>query len=310
MASILDKYGIKEVADVTFYELDDAGAPSAPVLFLDTLKVSTIEQAAEQSEAKGGKGNPPLIIWDYGRDITVTLEDALFSTKSMAIMFGGSVTNHSTKQEVLKTVPATELTVYPSTETVVGYKMSISNNEVVLPLAKGSYYKYTGSSITPVATPAAADAVKKQFDYVTFDLLDCTTDGTATVSVTGLEIRVDAGTFPGTYYITGDTFARNQNSGKDEFFQFIIPKAKIQSDGLTLTMEAEGDPSTFSMKLRVLRGEGGQMMKLVKYSLTAGTTTTKNMGVGSVLSDYDDEGVENAGYTDTASKVTDSGANA
>ena len=52
-------------------------------------------------------------------------------------------------------------------------------------------------------------------------------------------------------------------------------------------------------------------MKLVKYSLTAGTTTTtKNMGVGSVLSDYDDEGVENAGYTDTASKVTDSGANA
>ena len=29
-----------------------------------TLKVSTIEQTAEQAEARGGKGNAPLIIWD------------------------------------------------------------------------------------------------------------------------------------------------------------------------------------------------------------------------------------------------------
>lgn len=34
---------IKEVAEVTFYELNSAGKPSKPVLFLDTLKVSTIE---------------------------------------------------------------------------------------------------------------------------------------------------------------------------------------------------------------------------------------------------------------------------
>ena len=88
MASILDRYGIKEVADVTFYELGNDGKPTNPVLYLDTLKVSTIEQTAEQAEARGGKGNPPLIIWDYGKEINVTLEDALFSAKSMAIMFG------------------------------------------------------------------------------------------------------------------------------------------------------------------------------------------------------------------------------
>lgn len=34
-ASILDKFGIKEVADVTFYELGPNGQPGAPVLFLD-----------------------------------------------------------------------------------------------------------------------------------------------------------------------------------------------------------------------------------------------------------------------------------
>lgn len=49
---------IKEVADVTFYKINEDGTPGAPVLFLDTLKVSTIEQTAETADARGGKGNP------------------------------------------------------------------------------------------------------------------------------------------------------------------------------------------------------------------------------------------------------------
>ena len=64
MANILERYGIKEVADVTFYEITSTGSIGAPVLYLDTLKVSTIEQTADEAEARGGKGNPPLIIWD------------------------------------------------------------------------------------------------------------------------------------------------------------------------------------------------------------------------------------------------------
>ena len=92
MANLLEQYGIKEVADVVIYEIgekDDNGQTAyTPVLFLDTLKVSTIEQTAEQAEARGGKGNSPLIIWDYGKEITLNLEDALYSPASMAMMFG------------------------------------------------------------------------------------------------------------------------------------------------------------------------------------------------------------------------------
>ena len=64
MASILDRYGIKEVADVTFYKIQPDGSIGAPVLYLDTLKVSTIEQTAENTSARGGKGIPELITWD------------------------------------------------------------------------------------------------------------------------------------------------------------------------------------------------------------------------------------------------------
>ena len=88
MASILDRYGIKEVADVTFYKIKEDGTAGEPVLYLDSLKVSTIEQTAETVYAQGGKGNPRLIGWDFGKEITLSLEDALFSPKSMAVMFG------------------------------------------------------------------------------------------------------------------------------------------------------------------------------------------------------------------------------
>ena len=60
MASILDMYGIKEVADVTFYRID-GNNKYTPVLYLDTLKVSTIEETASSTDATGGKGNAKLI---------------------------------------------------------------------------------------------------------------------------------------------------------------------------------------------------------------------------------------------------------
>lgn len=100
MASIFEQYGIKEVADVTFYERDSAGHEK-PVLYIDTAKVSTIEKTASTAEARGGKGNPALISWDFGLEINVTLEDALFSPKSMAIMQGsGAITQASANEKV------------------------------------------------------------------------------------------------------------------------------------------------------------------------------------------------------------------
>ena len=96
MANILEQYGIKEVCDFTLYDIGAYGNPTVPVLYLDTLKVSTLEQTAEDTAAKGGKGNTDLMIWDFGKEITITLEDALFSAKSMAIMFGnGTVTDYT-----------------------------------------------------------------------------------------------------------------------------------------------------------------------------------------------------------------------
>lgn len=287
MASILDRYGIKEVADVTIYEIDANGQPSKPVLFLDTLKVSTIEQTAEQVDARGGKGNPKLITWDYGKEITVSIEDALFSPKSMSIMLGDGNVLKAESQDIQKTAV---LRLDDNGKLPEYFTADIYDEN------EGSVRRkiYIGGSTTPAGMVAFANAgitLKQSFAENGVALDSSLTIGelntavasavapysahggekiflTYTVKATTKTITVSGDTFPGTYYIQGDTYARSDVTGKDQFFQFIIPKAKMTAEQ-TITLEAEGDPSVFNMNLTVLRPEDGDMMKLVQYDLEA-----------------------------------------
>jgi hypothetical protein len=235
MANILDQYGIKEVADVTLYDL----STELPVLFLDTLKVSTIEQTADQSEARGGKGNSPLIIWDYGKEITVTLEDALFTPKSMHIMFGDGT-------ETLAAATAT-ITRMVYTADIVAYTSAVPTTGNVPTLKY-----YDASDMAALTTAPASGACYVEETYA--DVKNTYT------------IEISSNSFPGTYKLVGDTYARNKATGSDEYFQFIIPQAKMGAEN-TITLEAEGDPTVFNMTMRVLRPQDGVMMKLVKYTL-------------------------------------------
>lgn len=89
--NLFDKYGIKEVMDVVFYSITKVGDEEiyTPVLVLDTLKVSTINKKAEKVSAQGGYGNKKLITWNFGKEISLQLTDALFSPASMSLLWGG-----------------------------------------------------------------------------------------------------------------------------------------------------------------------------------------------------------------------------
>lgn len=259
MANILEQYGIKEVCDFTLYDIGADGKPTVPVLYLDTLKVSTLEQTAEDTSAKGGKGNADLIIWDFGKEINITLEDALFSAKSMAIMFGnGTVTDYTgASAYIMKT------------------EKFVATAETV-PTAGGSGSTYSDTSGWSAKYTAPDGKLYEKKNPKFFDAKGATPSKFTTgetyfcsfdVLVDGAIIDIGASTFPGTYYAVGDTFARSRTTGKDEEFQLIIPKAKVMSEN-TITMEAEGDPSVFNMNLRVLRPADGKMVRLVKYKLS------------------------------------------
>ena len=312
MAIILNKYAIKEVADVMFYELDAKGAPSAPVLYLDTLKTSTISQSSETVDARGGKGNVKLLSWDTNKEITLEMEDAVFSAKSLAIMFGGEVTYNNTNQEVLKTLKADEFSVPDGTPSAV--RFVINGNTYQINANQVAWFKYdetVGQKAVIVPIKLESNAKPADAEFGTFDLLDAKGGANFNEAVIkgGLEIDITAEFGDNTYYITGDTYARNVASGKDEFLQFIIPKGKVSAEDVSLTMEADGDPATFSMTVQCLKSESGTMIKLVKYELGAATSTNDaNKGAASVLDYYNDDKDHRSPWIANSAKITGNSA--
>ena len=89
--NIFKKYGIKEVADVVFYSITKVEDEEfyTPVLYFDTLKISDLNKESEVVTANGGEGNRKIISWNWGRSISLRLEDALFSEASMSMYWGG-----------------------------------------------------------------------------------------------------------------------------------------------------------------------------------------------------------------------------
>lgn len=242
--NIFEQYGIKEVADVQFEDISTGQV----VLYLDTLKVSTIETTAEQSEAKGGKGNAPLIIWDFGKEINVSLQDALFTQASLALMNNATVQStvavNVRKVEELTAAATTNLTKTPSS----------SVRYINLTKGERGIINSTGSAIALASMTGASTGDRIKFFY-----------DVSAVAGQNYTVVINSNSFPGTYRVIGDTFIRNRN-GEDIGYQFVIARAKIASES-TITMEAEGDPTVFDMNLRVLRADDGSMIKFIKYSI-------------------------------------------
>ena len=227
-----------------------------PVLFLDTLKISTIEQTAETTYATGGRGNGNLIGWDFGKAITLSLQDALFTPASMSAMFGS----------------------YEGGDFRKGIKEAKTIDRTEKVTAKRSFIVPAGNQN---GVPSEADKTA-QAVFIDLNTMEPYQDGTPiaegevflkwTRSVAyegeslGHVIEISADKFPGTYKVVGDTYVRSKETGEDERFQFIIPQAKMTAEK-TITLEAEGDPSVFDMNMEVLRPEDGVMVRLVQYNV-------------------------------------------
>ena len=250
--NIFEKYGIKEVANVYFEALDSDPSNGIEtgdiVLYLDTLKVSTIETTAENVAAQGGWGNPKLVMWDYGKEINLTLEDALISLESLRFMMGGAIKRSAAAEKV---------TVNLSEQAAV----TVENEDASVVYEAPEKYRWVnmtqGTRGQDTLVAAVGDIVRI-FWTVEVEQEDA-----------AIEITISPNTFPGTYKVVGDTFMRSEKTGKDEPFQFVIGKAKVLSE-VTITLEAEGDPSTFEMQLNVLRSTNergeNEMMKLIRYN--------------------------------------------
>jgi hypothetical protein len=238
------RYGMKEVANVIFFDV----ATGKPVIFFDTLKVSTIENESESAEARGGQGNGKLMSWDYGRSATLNLQDALLSDNSLALLSGSAVKSTNVDvvgRETLAIVDnagSKEVTLAeaPKEGTVVVY--AIENGLITKEITAtntGNVVKLTGTN----PAPQAGQSVMVFYTY------------TATSGAN--KVTFSANAFPATYKVVGDTVVRGED-GLDRKMQFVIPRAKLQTT-FSLTMDAE-NVSTFDFNLdaMVSRSSNGE----------------------------------------------------
>lgn len=224
------KYGLKEVANVVFYDT----ASGKPAIFFDSLKTSSIENASESAEATGGQGGGSLISWDYGRTATLTLSDALLSDKSLSMLAGSSVkttdiTVHA--REVLSVV-AGKITLSNAPTDINTLSVFKSENGVML---EEITTVVAGAEAKEITVTGASGVVEVYYQYK------------APVGATSVTFSSDK--FPATYKVVGDTLVRN-TSGLDEAMQFVIYRAKLQS-GFTFTMDVE-NVSTFDFTLNAM----------------------------------------------------------
>src|SRR5690606_21407970 len=82
-----NRWAIRDAGIATFYSL----TTGKPVVTLRTLKTSGLETTGETVYAQGGFGNPRLVGFSSNRQATVTLQDAIFDNKALAMLTGNDL---------------------------------------------------------------------------------------------------------------------------------------------------------------------------------------------------------------------------
>lgn len=226
----VNTYGLREVADLTFFDL----TTNKPFLYMDYALTSTNEHSADTTYATGGKGNPRRLAFDGNRQSTLTISTQIIDFRIIALLAGADV-----EKGAINVFKREVLTAVDDADTV---KITLSE----IPVAG-----------TVTVFPLSSDAVAGEEEDITVTDSDVTiTDGTAGAQYVAYyqfesdsnaeKISFKAKNFPKYCRIVGDTLIKNEATGVNEPFQMVANKAKPQAN-FTLTMASEGDPTTLEM---------------------------------------------------------------
>lgn len=257
------------VKDITICRFEKETTTYIPCLYFDTLKTTSWAQTCEEVSATGGKGNSKLISWDFGKEIEISITDALITPASMAMIWGGGDDPKKAIKEIHKVdrsekfsakrnfiIPAGNANGYPSEAELVACTVYIDPNTME-PYQDG----------TPIAE---GETIIKWTRSISYDN-----------SSLGSTIEVISDKFPGIYKMVGETETKSKD-GKIKRMQIEVCEAKLSANDTSLNLEADGDPTVIDFKMTVLRPENRIMMKINEYEVVDneeendGSTMVKN----------------------------------
>ena len=270
------KFGVRQIANVVFKAKNTQKIgpytfqKGQPVFYMDTAKTSTLEGAATTVYATGGRGNTRLIAWEGEKTLTFTVEDALLSPISFAMLSGAGLFKpkaestdrvhfHQTTNAIISAttidkdgkVTAAEIDLTDALEPTE----EICSTAPIYVMILDDYGDITGDIVNGW-TVAKVDSLDKKLTLTGTDLKV----GPAMVDYyvikkgnTVSELQIDMQHFAGYYYVEADTLFRRQSDGKDLPANITFPNVKIQSN-FTFSMAATGDPSTFTFTMDAFPG--------------------------------------------------------
>ena len=264
------KFGVREIANVVFRAKNQQTignrtfAKGQPVFYLDTAKTSSMEGAATTVYATGGRGNTRLIAWEGEKTLTFTVEDALLSPISFAMLSGAGVIKGAANSNKLVHFHQTTNAVIDTSGTAAEIDLTdaLESTESICPTAPiyimklDDYGDLTGEIITGWSVKNSGDNSGKALTHaksdgitgaVMVDYYVLKKEGTVS------ELQIDAEHFGGYYYVEADTLFRRQSDGKDLPANLTFPNVKIQSN-FTFSMASTGDPSTFTFTMDAFPG--------------------------------------------------------
>lgn len=246
-----NRFAIREAAITSFYDIATDGTESLSVR-LDSLKMTDIAHTANTVYALGGRGNPKLVGFSGDKEVSVTIQDALFTTHSLAMLNGTPITKTSQtiRRVDIKQVSGTDVTVDKKLVKLISIRV-LDNFQFPTTSLDITTVTMTGNVLT---LPAGNDG---KFVEVAYD--------TTIPADKNNTITVDARMFGGIKKMVVDVLVRDAFTGNDYAGQLIAERVKIEED-YTFNFSPEGDPSVLDIPVQILKAPtGSDMYKLVLF---------------------------------------------
>lgn len=272
------KYAAVTVCDVTLYDL----VTKYPVMFFDTLQVTSIEGAAETTDIQGGQGNATLASVSHSKTVDVTFDDAIMTMSSLALLTGGNLEQATDSKKI--TMTETE---------IVEVKASAKSIKLSRPAKVGTYV-WIAMMVNGVLSTASrleerVATEKDEFNFSEFHNAPVSAEDAIyrvfyewemgfndAEELTELSVLADK--FAGTYRFIGDTVLFNQYTGSNDIFQIEIPKLKLDSS-YSMSFNASTEAIVFSFKGKALRDDLGNMIvfRQLKQDSQSGNSGEKQL---------------------------------
>lgn len=231
--AIPNRWAVREAAEATFYTV----GTNTPIATLKTLKMTEVTTNGETTYAMGGRGNAKLVGFSGNREARVTIQDAIFDNKALAMLTGVPISTTARSKVVTETLPsgAGSFTISKAAALSVTYTVD------------GGAAVTATSAATGVVTAAGMTAGK-------------TVVATYTIaSAAASTITVTSKDFAGTYKLILDVVVRDLETGKDFYGQFIAPKVQVENE-FTFSFSPDGDPSVLDIPIEILKPADSDVM--------------------------------------------------